>query len=121
MTYLKKRPPLDFCPVEAVVGLVGGRWKARLLDRLALGEQRLSRLEASIPGAPRQVLIQQLEALAADGLVVIRHHAVGRNIYRSYALSALGAEVHAVLVPVADWAAQRLRRQPAAQTARETR
>jgi DNA-binding HxlR family transcriptional regulator len=109
MTYLKKRPPLDFCPIEAVVGLVGGRWKARLLDRLSTGEQRLSLLEAAIPGAPRQVLIQQLEAMAADGLVVVRHQAVGHTSYRVYALSPLGAEVHGLLALIATWADQRLR------------
>jgi DNA-binding HxlR family transcriptional regulator len=90
---LKKRPPLGFCPVEAVLSLIAGRWKARLLNWLSTSEQRLRALESAIPGAPRQVLIQQLEAMQADSLIVIGHHASRRNVHRGYALSVLGDEV----------------------------
>ena len=60
---------------------------------LSTSEQRLRALESAIPGAPRQVLIQQLEAMQADSLIVVGHHASRRNVHRGYALSVLGDEV----------------------------
>jgi len=39
------------------------------------------------------VLIQQLEAMQADSLIVVGHHASRRNVHRGYALSVLGDEV----------------------------
>jgi DNA-binding HxlR family transcriptional regulator len=43
-----KRPEL--CPVETTARIVGGRWKAAVLEQLFLGTKRFSELKRSITG-----------------------------------------------------------------------
>ena len=38
MAYLRKRPALDPCPVETVLAMFAGKWKARVLYILSLDE-----------------------------------------------------------------------------------
>jgi len=109
MAYAKKRPPLDYCPVEAVCALIGARWKARLLDLLLKDEARLDELRAMLPGPSRQALIQQLEAMEVDGLIAVRWEIRGRARRRVYALTEFGRELHAGLEPLVQWAEARLR------------
>lgn len=92
--YVPKRAALDPCPVEEVFALVGGKRKCRLLLLLSTGPHRLSALRRALPpGVANQVLVTQLGALAAAGLVEAAVEARGRVTYRRYALTPLGTSL----------------------------
>ena len=108
--YVPKRPALDPCPVEEVVAMIGGKWKSRLLDLLTAGPQRLSVLRRALPpGVSNEVLITQLQGLAADGLVEIAVERRGRTTSRRYSLTPLGWSVIPVLEAVGAWGIERIR------------
>ena len=110
VSYSPKRPPLDPCPVEEVVGLIGGKWKARLLLLLTKGPQRLSALIAALPSVAKQVVIAQLAAMHTDGLVTIDFVRRGAVTSRLYRLSDEGWSLLPVLEQVAAWGEDRLAR-----------
>ena len=62
-----KSPPL--CPVETTVRIVGGRWKAAVLEQLFRDAQRFSELKRAIPGITQRTLSQQLRELQTAGIV----------------------------------------------------
>jgi DNA-binding HxlR family transcriptional regulator len=102
--YQAKRPPLDPCPVEHVVTLVGGKWKARLLYRLSLGDASLGDLQRHLPRARPQVLTAQLQAMAADGLV--RRRAAGADhAWGRFEITERGRSLCAAIDAVASWGA----------------
>ena len=108
--YVPKRAALDPCPVEEVLALVGGKWKCRLLLLLSAGPRRLAALRRALPpGVANQVLVTQLAALAADGLVEAAVQTHGRVTYRCYSLTPQGRSLLPVLDAVAAWGAERLR------------
>lgn len=110
MPYSRKRPPLDPCPVEEVLGIVAGKWKSRLMLLLAAEPRRLSALRRALPGTSNEVLIAQLTALEADGMVAITAEQVGRSSARRYALTPAGHSLMPVLDVLADWGLARIRR-----------
>ena len=59
-----KEIPYD-CPIEATLGLIGGKWKALILDHLTDGALRFGSLQRLTP----KMLTQQLRELEKDGLV----------------------------------------------------
>jgi DNA-binding HxlR family transcriptional regulator len=106
--YTKKRPPLDPCPLEEVLSLVGGKWKARILYALGQGPASFSRLKASLGRVSREVLSTQLRALMSDGLITAAPDEGGTGAL--YLITTDGAALVALLVPVAAWGEQRLER-----------
>jgi DNA-binding HxlR family transcriptional regulator len=108
--YVPKRPALDPCPVEEVLALIGGKWKSRLLLLLSTGPHRLSALRRGLPPqVSNEVLLTQLQGLAADGLVDVAIQERGATTFRHYSLTRLGASLLEALTPVAAWGAERLR------------
>lgn len=57
------------CPVDAALDVLGGKWKMRILWHLTDGPYRYGELNRRIPKVTEKMLIQQLRALEADGLV----------------------------------------------------
>src|ERR1700694_2296053 len=56
--------------VEAALRILEGKWKLVILFQLfSKGTLRFSELERSIPDASQKMLIQQLRALEADGVI----------------------------------------------------
>jgi DNA-binding HxlR family transcriptional regulator len=108
--YVPKRPALDPCPVEEVIGMIGGKWKSRLLLLLSAGPHRLSELRRALGvDVSNEVLITQLQGLAADGLVEITVEANGATSHRRYGLTPLGESLLSALDTVAAWGAERIR------------
>jgi DNA-binding HxlR family transcriptional regulator len=108
--YVPKRPALDPCPVEEVLTMIGGKWKARLLLPLSQGRQRLSALRRALPaGVSNEVLVTQLQALAASGLVEVTVERKGATSYRRYGLTPLGVSLLRALDGVIAWGAERMR------------
>lgn len=112
MAYARKRPPLDPCPVETVLALVAGRWKARILRVLFDGPQGFGGLRRALgPRVTQQVLAAQLRALEADGLVTRRPRGPGAAAGSCYGLTPEAVSLLPALDAVAVWGAARLRRQ----------
>lgn len=107
MVYQPKRAPLDPCPVEEVVGLIGGKWKARLLLALSQRQAGFAELRRALPGITQQVLSAQLQALVNDGLV--RREAPLLGAGGPYSLTQTGLSLMPVMKCVAAWGESRLR------------
>ncbi|MCC8978118.1 winged helix-turn-helix transcriptional regulator [Bradyrhizobium acaciae] len=100
MAYHRKRPAPDPCPVEAVLKIVSGKWKVRVLHLLSLDELSFGELRNSIVGVRQQVLSSLLRDMIADGAVRQRKISSERSIY---ALTDRGFELVALLTPLAEW------------------
>lgn len=90
------------CPVEATLGLVGGKYKALILWKLIPGPMRFSELRRAVPAATPKMLTQQLRELENDGLVL-------RTIFPvvpprvEYSLTPFGQTVRPVLESMYAW------------------
>lgn len=75
-------------------------WGALVM--LVLGPHRFSSLRRQVRGISERMLAQTLQKLEADGLVLRTAHAVV-PAHVDYALTPLGQEVAAYLVPLIRW------------------
>jgi len=57
------------CPLYTAIGVIEGRWKPMLYQRLAARPQGFGELRRSMPGVAAKVLREQLRQMQADGLV----------------------------------------------------
>ncbi|MCX9146919.1 winged helix-turn-helix transcriptional regulator [Erythrobacter sp. WG] len=107
-SYQPKRPPMDACPIEHVVALVGGKWKARALYLLSVRPFAFAELRRELGGVSQQVLSTQLKAMLRDGLVstVVNDDAAATL----YVATPKGCDLVKVLMPVAEWGTAELRR-----------
>ncbi|WP_372666044.1 winged helix-turn-helix transcriptional regulator [Amycolatopsis kentuckyensis] len=85
--------------------MIEGRWKLLILHHLFLqAPRRFSELRRAIPAATEKMLIQQLRALEADGIVHRKDYAeVPPRV--EYSLTAAGAALEPALDALHDWAA----------------
>lgn len=96
------------CPVEATLGVMGGRWKAAVLFQLASGTQRFGQLRRLLPNITQRMLTLQLRELEEDGLV-------RRTVYAEvpprveYELTAWGESLRPIIDAMCEWG-QRYRR-----------
>ncbi len=92
----------ELCPVETTVRIVGGRWKAAVLDQLFQGTKRFSELKRAITGITPRTLAQQLRELQSTGIVE-------RTVYPDtpprvvYAITALGKSLRPLLEAMCHW------------------
>jgi DNA-binding HxlR family transcriptional regulator len=91
--------------VEHAVSVIEGRWKLLILHHLLIkAPRRFSDLTRAIPGVTQKMLIQQLRALEAAGVVSrIAFPEVPPHV--EYALTPAGAALEPVLNALHDWAA----------------
>lgn len=87
------------CPVEYVLDLLGGKWRAVLLAHLKESPQRYGELRRLVPKVSEKMLTQRLHELTGDGLV--EHRADG-----TYALTARGDRLRPVLQALYDLGTQ---------------
>ncbi len=57
------------CPLYTAIGVIDGRWKPMIMQRLAVGPHGFGELQRSMPRVAAKVLREQLRQLQADGLV----------------------------------------------------
>lgn len=90
------------CPVETIIGLIGGKYKTLILWKLINQTQRFSELQKAIPQATAKMLTQQLRELEADGLL-------HREVYPvippkvEYSLTPLGKSIQPILESMYNW------------------
>ena len=96
------------CPVEATLGVIGGRWKTAVLFQLSNGTLRFGQLRKLLPNITQRMLTLQLRELEQDGLV-------RRTVYAEvpprveYQLTAWGESLRPIIDAMCEWG-QRYRR-----------
>ncbi|GHJ41680.1 helix-turn-helix domain-containing protein [Streptomyces sp. TS71-3] len=90
--------------VEHALGILEGRWKLLIVHHLLIRQpRRFSELERAIPRVTQKMLIQQLRALEADGVVRrIAYPKVPPHV--EYELTPAGAALTPALEALHDWA-----------------
>jgi DNA-binding HxlR family transcriptional regulator len=91
--------------VELALSVLEGRWKLLILHHLLVqAPRRFSDLERAIPAVSQKMLIQQLRALEADGVVLrVAYPEVPPHV--EYLLTPAGAALEPALNALHDWAA----------------
>jgi len=109
MPYVRKRLPLDPCPVETVLSIVSGKWKTRIIYLLSLDALTFSELLKATKGLKQQVLSSALKELEADGIIERLPQAdAGRR--PAYRLTSEGLSLFPILTTIAEWGSARLAR-----------
>ena len=90
------------CPLELVLGMIGGKWKGVILYYLLQGTQRFSQLQRAMPNVTQRMLTKQLRELEADGIV-------HREVYPvvppkvEYSLTPLGQSMRPMVDALREW------------------
>jgi DNA-binding HxlR family transcriptional regulator len=58
-----------WCPVEATLGLIDGKWKPMILLQLKSGPRRFNELRRLLPHVTQRMMTLQLRALERDGVI----------------------------------------------------
>lgn len=96
-------PDVPFrCGMEAVLDLVGGKWKLLILFHLSGKRLRFSELRRLVGDVSEKMLSQQLKEMAADGLLRrIDFQTVPPHV--EYELSEFGLGLGRAMRPVCEW------------------
>ena len=91
------------CPVTATMQVLGGKWKAILINAIYLtSPARFGELRRSVKGITQSMLTQQLRELEDDGLI-------SRKIYAEipprveYTLTEFGLTLSPIMQSMAKW------------------
>src|SRR5262252_7819965 len=84
-------------PVMSLIDLIGRRWVLRIVWELRAGPLTFRALQAACGDVSPSVLNQRLADLRASALIELQTE-------QGYALTALGRELLAQLVPLTHWA-----------------
>lgn len=96
------------CPIEAIVDIVGGKWKLLILYQLFQNTQRFGELRRRVPGVTERMLTLQLRELEHSGVVE-------RKVYAQvppkveYSLTELGQSLKPVCQVMLEWSENYLR------------
>lgn len=90
------------CPVEATIGLIGGKYKSLILWKLTGGTLRFSQLHKEVPYATPKMLTQQLRELENNGLVKRKVFPVVPPKVE-YSLTEFGRSIRPVLEAMYAW------------------
>ena len=105
------------CPLYTAIGVVSGRWKPMIIQRLGRGAHGFGELQRAMPRVTAKVLREQLRQLQADGLVKRRALAPARLGVR-YTLTPYAKTLNPVFGELLKWGMHHLERRD---TARGTR
>lgn len=97
------------CPLYTAIGVVTGRWKPMIIQRLAAGPHGFGELQRAMPRVTAKVLREQLRQLEADGLVKRRALAPARLGVR-YTLTPYAKTLDPVFGALVKWGMQHLER-----------
>jgi DNA-binding HxlR family transcriptional regulator len=91
-----------FCPVNATITVLSGKWKMRILWELRSGVKRFGELREAMSGVTPAVLSAQLQSLTTQGIV-------SRQVYAEippkveYELTGVGKTLIAVICTMETW------------------
>jgi DNA-binding HxlR family transcriptional regulator len=103
----------DACPLYTAIGVISGRWKPMILQRLAGGPLGFGALQRAMPRVTRKVLREQLRQLEADHLVARRALTPARLGVR-YQLTPYAKTLNPVFNQLLKWGSAHLGRGDAA-------
>lgn len=90
------------CPLYTAIGVVAGRWKPMLFQRLSSRPHGFGELRRSMPEVSAKVLREQLQRMEADGLVVKRSLTPATRGVR-YSVSRYGRTLGPVFETLCRW------------------
>lgn len=90
------------CPVEATLGVMGGKWKGVILFHLLTETRRFNELQRLMPDITHRMLTLQLRELEKDGVV---HREVYKEVPPKveYSLTAFGQTLKPIILLMRDW------------------
>ncbi|MYZ43336.1 winged helix-turn-helix transcriptional regulator [Schauerella aestuarii] len=95
------------CGMEAVVDLVGGKWKLVILFYLSRQRMRFGELQRNVGDVSEKMLSQQLKEMVADGLLLrIDFKTVPPHV--EYETTAFGLDLGRAMVPVCEWGSRNM-------------
>ena len=103
----------EVCPLYTAIGVVSGRWKPMILQRLGSGPLGFGALQRAMPRVTAKVLREQLRQLQADDLVTRR---ASTPVHRGvrYQLTPYAKTLNPVFNALLHWGVKHLARTDAA-------
>jgi DNA-binding HxlR family transcriptional regulator len=93
------------CGLDAVLFVLGGKWKPLVLFHLRHGALRYGVLRRAVGRVSDKVLIQQLKELQADGIIDrVDYGEIPPKV--EYALTSFGESLAQALVQLCEWGTQ---------------
>lgn len=98
----KRNGKMYYCPIDAVLGVIGGKYKAIILYNLLKGAMRYSELQRVMPQATPKMLTQHLRELEEDGIIA-------RKVYpvvppkTEYSITEYGRTLEPILQSMYEW------------------
>jgi len=90
------------CGLEAVLAILGGKWKPLIVYHLASGPERTGQLRRLVTNVSEKMLIQHLKELTDDGVIHrIDFQTVPPHV--EYELTEFGQSLTEVLAPMCEW------------------
>jgi len=95
------------CPIQAVLDIIGGKWKVNILWHIGKDVKRFSQIKGDIPAITKKMLSQQLKDLEENGMVT-------RKIYAEvparveYSLTEKGRSILPVMEAMCEWGKRHL-------------
>jgi len=99
-----------FCPVNATLRVLGGKWKLPILWYLQDGTRRYSELQKQIGDITPKMLAQELRDLEHDGIVSRKVYAVVPPKVE-YSLTSYGRTLRPLLEQMGSWGSRHVRRE----------
>ena len=100
------------CPLYTALGVIEGRWKPMLFQRLARTPSGFGELHRAMPGISRKVLAEQLRQMECDDLV-LRHETGDRLGSVRYELTPYAKGLMPVFQELWKWGTGHLAREGA--------
>ena len=98
--------PIERCPVEAAIQIIGGKWKLLVLRSLLLnGPQRYNELLTTVTAISQKELTRNLRELTEAGLVT---RGAGAGPIARYELTGLGEGLMPTFTSLLTWGANLL-------------
>ncbi|HSB47750.1 MAG TPA: helix-turn-helix domain-containing protein [Candidatus Bilamarchaeum sp.] len=98
-----------YCPVEATLKVLGGKWKILILFHLDDKPKRFSELKRTIPEITEKMLAQQLKELEKDSVI-------SRKVYPQvppkveYSMTKYGKTLQPVIGAMCEWGMEHKKR-----------
>ncbi|MAW99722.1 MAG: transcriptional regulator [Sphingomonas sp.] len=90
------------CGLEAVLAILGGKWKPLIIYHLASGPKRTGQLRRLVTNVSEKMLIQHLKELTDDGVIRrIDFQKIPPHV--EYELTDFGRSLALTLAPMCDW------------------
>jgi DNA-binding HxlR family transcriptional regulator len=98
------------CPIALALDRLAGKWKTNILWHVHSGTRHFNALCSVMPAVNRGVVLRQLRALEADGLLSRREFSNGRVRQVEYRLTAMTDALAPAILALAAWGEEHGRR-----------